>query len=316
MIPSWKHKPSKTKSTSALKGVKLVIESVDYALAKEMLGKLHNDQRNLSPAHVRRLMKALLAGEWDQELGGLDPLAFDKKAKLVNGQHRLTMLVQAYEDHAWDGTVDFLVAYNVPREILFVKDIGKSRSTFDVAKTTGQGLEKDELTIARRMFIGTGHRRATRGVTDRTIIEYTKKHLEAIRKVSKWLGKFKRDRNKVAAAFARALEWGGPKSRLKYAANVLAEGVVDKGKKADAILVSLRDRIILGNNGGGAGRSKWDSYGATGWVLSKWLGGEVVKRVNVAKVESFPLEDDLKIEGPWYEVEADYNQLSEAFSEE
>jgi hypothetical protein len=97
--------------------------------AATWLTRNHPRNRPLDRVHVKRLAGAILAGKWKQTA---ETVQSDEDGYLVNGQHRLTAIVQA------NRPASLLVAMGVDREAIEAMDQGKVRSTADTLGTRGK----------------------------------------------------------------------------------------------------------------------------------------------------------------------------------
>lgn len=104
------------------------IELVTPEMAKKWLGLNHRN-RKLSDPVVRRLAGALSRNEW---MISTDAIGLDSDDGVVNGQHRLTMIIE--EDRA----VEMLVVRNVDPNIIRVIDQGMSRSFSQLLQMDGR----------------------------------------------------------------------------------------------------------------------------------------------------------------------------------
>lgn len=97
-------------------------------LAKELLGRNHKN-RKLSEAQVQRLGGAVSRGEW---MISTDAIGIDSDGGVVNGQHRLQMVVETGVE------LDMLVLYNVDPNIIRVIDQGMGRSFSQLLQMDGR----------------------------------------------------------------------------------------------------------------------------------------------------------------------------------
>jgi hypothetical protein len=102
------------------------LETITPEKAARILEK--NKNRTISWARARTLTDAMLAGQW--QLTG-QTIQIDKNGYLVDGQHRLTAIVQS------NRTQRFFVARNVPPKARDVTDYVRARSASDVLKMHG-----------------------------------------------------------------------------------------------------------------------------------------------------------------------------------
>lgn len=107
--------------------VHTTIELVTPDMAKEWM-KSNTSNRPLSQATVKRFIGAMQRGEW--MLNG-EAICFDIKGNLVNGQHRLTAILQS------NITVPLVLVWNVPEGAFATYDSGKKRTSAEVFATKG-----------------------------------------------------------------------------------------------------------------------------------------------------------------------------------
>ncbi len=103
------------------------IEKITPEMAAEFL-EANGTNRKISRNVVDRYARAMRAGRWKLSHQGI---AFDIDGRLVDGQHRLTAILQSGE------TIESLVVHNAPRDMFDVLDNGKSRSPGDTLGILG-----------------------------------------------------------------------------------------------------------------------------------------------------------------------------------
>jgi len=108
--------------------MKVLIEKVTPQIAQIMLSK-NKSNRPISDGHVYRLRKAMMSGEW-VEMNG-ESLKFDYDGNLIDGQHRLTALIQA------GATINFLVISELDPSVFDSIDQVRIRSLSDVMACNG-----------------------------------------------------------------------------------------------------------------------------------------------------------------------------------
>lgn len=101
-------------------------------LAEKWLGQNHSN-RNLRPALVERYCRDMDAGNW-RYTG--ETITFDSDGRLVDGQHRLSALVEHGEP------LLFLVAWDVEPEAQDVMDTGAKRLASDMLSMRGDPTPK------------------------------------------------------------------------------------------------------------------------------------------------------------------------------
>lgn len=105
------------------------IETITPEMAKQWLDVNHRN-RKLSDPVVRRLAGVIRRGEWMSS--STDGLGLDVDGGVVNGQHRLTAIIEA------DQPVRMLVVRNVDREVIKVIDQGLHRNFAQLLQMDGR----------------------------------------------------------------------------------------------------------------------------------------------------------------------------------
>jgi hypothetical protein len=95
------------------------IEEITPETAKQWLGANHKNRR-LSDPVVTRLAGIIRRGEWMSD--STDGIGLDADGGVINGQHRLTAVIEA------DETIHALVVRNVRPEVIKVIDQGRGRT--------------------------------------------------------------------------------------------------------------------------------------------------------------------------------------------
>lgn len=116
---------------------------VTPALAAEWLTKNTDNYRKLRPAKVRELINALKQGTWKLTHQGI---AFDVEGKLIDGQHRLTAIVES------GVSADMFVSFNVGLDAVNVLDIGAKRQFSDVLARQGEHLSTLLASVVMRLW--------------------------------------------------------------------------------------------------------------------------------------------------------------------
>lgn len=98
------------------------IQNVDAELAKAWLGK-NKRNRKIRESIVSRYRSDMAAGHWSF---AADPIRFDEKGMLIDGQHRLTALSELP-----DLTIPMLVVSGLPADSQMIMDQGAKRTPGD-----------------------------------------------------------------------------------------------------------------------------------------------------------------------------------------
>ena len=105
------------------------IELVTPTIARGMLATNFRNNRNLNRVSLAKMTKDMRDGAWKENL--LDPIRFNKKGELIDGQHRLTALVQA------NVALRMLVVRNIDEDDVHAIDTGRNRTPGDMLKIAG-----------------------------------------------------------------------------------------------------------------------------------------------------------------------------------
>lgn len=248
--------------------------SVTPEMATAWLSKnTHN--RRINKGHVQRLRSDLVEGRWKFNP---DPVSFDPEGTVLNGQHRLTAIV--------DSGVPALLAvcFNVPPDAMSVMDQGVPRKLKDIA-----GISNREAAVATSMLCG----------LDRSGKDYPSKG-----ELATFFRRFEPEISfaislcptstrglrvaAIPAAIARAACGHIDRDTLSAFATVLMSGM--PVTNTDATVIRLRDRLMSGikfNQGAGAR----DVYGSVERALIAYSKGQILGKIFPAKEELFPLPD-------------------------
>ncbi|MFY0406894.1 hypothetical protein [Solicola sp. PLA-1-18] len=116
------------------------VRDVDPATAETWLG-LNQNNRNVRRAVVDSYARDMASGEW--ALNG-ETLKIDQAGKLIDGQHRLSAVVQA------GVTVPMIVVRGVEAEAMDTVDAGAKRTYADALKLRGETNPATLASVARR----------------------------------------------------------------------------------------------------------------------------------------------------------------------
>ncbi len=104
------------------------VESIDREKAKEYLSLNFESNRSLRPRAIAFLVDDMKNGDFHLSW---DCITFNEEGLLVNGQHRLSALVEA------DATYDFCVVRNISHETIKHFDTGNKRGQADRISVSG-----------------------------------------------------------------------------------------------------------------------------------------------------------------------------------
>ncbi len=99
--------------------------------------------RRLNASHVARLAEDIRRGDWRQTF---DPIRFNKKGELVDGQHRLSAIVTSGK------TVALYVVRNLDARAMAVIDTGRARSVADAMQINGVANARKLAAAAKVLY--------------------------------------------------------------------------------------------------------------------------------------------------------------------
>ena len=106
--------------------------SFDYVTPEKaafmLTSNVDNYRNRLNRKHINNLKNELMLGEWKATTQGI---GFDTNGVLVDGQHRLTAIVES------GVTAQLLVCYNLQPDSKLKVDVGKKRSMTDLTGLSG-----------------------------------------------------------------------------------------------------------------------------------------------------------------------------------
>lgn len=125
--------------------------------------KTNMSNRNLSRQNVEFIVSQLKKGKW--KFNG-ESISFDSKGKLLNGQHRLTAVVESNQP------IDTLVILGIQEEAFHTMDTGKIRTAGDILSTKGYSGANTLASVARLVIsLQTGYKGIATGGLKRTNID-------------------------------------------------------------------------------------------------------------------------------------------------
>lgn len=123
----------------ASKATTVSVERWTPTQAKEALGTNHVN-RNLREAQVKKYTRDMEEGRWTF---CPDPIAFDKKGNLINGQHRLNAQIAANK------TIQWVVVKDAPDDTQKTMDSGAVRTLPDLLQFEGFGQARTLGAVAK-----------------------------------------------------------------------------------------------------------------------------------------------------------------------
>lgn len=280
MVPVMSARPAGSLPAGAQPSVSW--EVITPATAAAYLATNADHQRRLSAHIVTRYAADMRSGRWMQTHQGI---AFDANGKLIDGQHRLSAIVES------GASVGMIVYRNAAPESICVIDDNYTRSIQQTMKILdGVAISNFEKATGTRMFLRAGGNYAT-SVTKTVLRDYLRTHLADIRWVCLMFDAARAPgvrRAPVAAPVVRALVAGADRQRLKEFVSVLAGGIATK--QEHRIVIILRDWLtqtaMRSNSGGSAAATV---YRKAERALQAFLNGERIKTLYEATSELFPL---------------------------
>jgi hypothetical protein len=115
---------------------------VTPALATSWLETMAANRR-LNTTHVERLAEDIRRGDWRQTF---DPIRFNKKSELVDGQHRLSAIVASGK------TLPLYIARNLDARAMAVIDTGRARSVADAMQINGVPHARKLAAAAKALY--------------------------------------------------------------------------------------------------------------------------------------------------------------------
>lgn len=209
------------------------IREVSPELAADLLAK-NTANRAINKRAVARYAAAMSRGAW---LIGNDAICIGKDGILLNGQHRLSAVVES------GCTVQMLFRKDVDQGELFAMDQGNKRIGADIATLTGHAMSKSQAKALR--FLGTEWSFTATIATPPvdTLIALDDEWSLYLESASKLISSAKRNLGIPMAAAAEALRWPHLDGRQSMVAdffsimwdNVAASDRATDGRHADFI---------------------------------------------------------------------------------
>lgn len=266
---------------------------VTYALVEytpetafDVLTSRNKVNRRIYPVAIAIFKAIIQEDQWDPEAG---VIMFDKNGDLINGQHRLTAIVEAGKP------VLVRVAYNVDP---------KTRGNIDTIqrRRTDQDISRMLYNVDRRpVEFGTATRAYLRGgrrVGDQTLLPMQRQEIMA-----KWQEpvdfaiaavrhKYKELLSVGLAVIARAY-FTADHDKLREFGQVMATGMATDGSHQPIIL--LRNWLTAGSGSKARQEARnQDVYRKTERALKAFLDGEDLDKLYTVKTEQFPVPADME----------------------
>lgn len=205
-------------------GLRIERQTVTPEQARYWLAVTNVHNRPLNKVWLRQLISDRMHGRWKPTHQGI---AFDTNGHLVDGQHRLHMVV------ATNLPTELTVAYGLEPATREVVDQTYKRAPSHTLATEGITNAKPVSSLARTILVCT----ETRTPTHPEVIEFTHKHMALLQRYAGLSGKLSAG---TAAAFVHAelLGWQGIQEAGRRLSDLDFSG---KGDPMQALGKALRD---------------------------------------------------------------------------
>lgn len=217
--------------------IQATVRQITPDMAYGLLTKNTKNYRRISPTVVQRYAEVMRRGEW--ELNG-EPITFAKDGTLLNGQHRLTAVVES------GATVQMLVVTGIDNDVVTYDD-GKIRSSVDIARAQGINASTRELAVSNLMcsesFDGHKFHRSSK----RNIADYCGAHLNQIKQATAICGSGAvtiMRRSWAMAAIYLLLRNGEDAGMLSDFAEIVNTGLPITGRESSSAIV-FRNMIYM-----------------------------------------------------------------------
>jgi hypothetical protein len=242
--------------------------------AKAYLENNFGRNRSLKPRSFARLCEALRSGHFYPIH---QAIAFDEDDKLVDGQHRLSAIVET-------GVATWLiVAYGVRREHLSAIDRGKARSDADqIRATTDMDIGHVHVAIAKAMWIGIDSSRLRAEMSDYDTQQFLIRHFDAIMFVAK--GSRKKGLTAMVRGMIAKAYYHADQAKLVRFMEVLSTGDVMGPNESAATRLRDYSRELSRT-----GTHRMSIARRTISALSAFLEDRPLSKLYEASVDPFPL---------------------------
>jgi hypothetical protein len=247
--------------------------------------------RPLNRTNLRKLVRDMRNGMF---ITTTEPLKFNKKGGIINGQHRLNAIVESGEGQ-W-----FRVERGVPDEQLIVLDNGYRRTLADAEYILQAGGVRHEL-LRLRFAVSNAMARGMRGAnatSDQEKRAFYNKHLEALVWVMEQAGGAATQTRSIGIRLPTTLL--APVARAYYTVDrvqlerfvaLLRNPTLGTG---EGVITLLRDYILQNTTLGWAQRDLL--YRLTETAIMAFLQRREPKRLRPADKELFPLPEEEELQ--------------------
>lgn len=251
-------------------------------LAKILLGRNIENNRRVAARRVSRYANQMILGEWKVS----DPLKFNERGDLFDGQHRLHAVIEA------NIAVPFVVLFGYPSESMSCVDLGAGRNVSDVAKIEGidMGLNKAAIVMAMATDYGAGSTISGESFTLQQRIDFYQEHKEVVDFAAQYFGKTAVKHAHIRAAIAKACYYEDEDRLLEFM-KVLDTGFPLNGNEDNAA-IAMRNAFLAVKKASGSHEVRRTLHRKTTFAIKKFC-----KRVNIqapreAAKDLYPLPTD------------------------
>lgn len=258
------------------------------AVARELLKNNHPRNRKLKKSRIQTYRNDILNGFWELSW---EPVAIDEDGWLVDGQNRLTAIVEA------DRPAPIWLVTHAPKRALKAAGHGLARSVADAAKIAGE--DKPNMTclvgVARAMMYGCKAPSFTYSTQE--VLAFIKAHEAALDFTMTLMivNKPGITQAPVKACVARAW-YHGDRERIKEFCAILYTGLPGDPEK-DSGALRLRNWLMENFTSGQRRTAKAKPqrqivYGKTQQALMAFLERRAVDKLYESSKELFPLPEE------------------------
>ena len=256
-----------------------VFMDISPEIAHSWLENNNNINRRMRPGLVAKYARDKANARWLTTHQGA---AFDWNGELLDGQHSLASIIES------GITTKMLIVRGLDPKVRMVADTGAPRKAADVLKLIGWKDAHNTDVAVVRMLMADGEP-YTRRPTTQEIINAYETYRDAAKTAMGFFPKKKRHITiaPVYAPLARATYTENP-DRLQEFADILFDGMAEKGRKGHASVILLRDhllgaRVVTGNT------VVKDVYAIVEPVLKAFLEDVKLTKLEPTKEELFPI---------------------------
>lgn len=257
------------------------VETITPEVAARYLAtQSHN--RPVSPKKVTEWVSKIREGKWHVTHQGI---AFDKDGKLLDGQHRLNAIIQS------GISIDMMVTRGLDRHVFEYIDIGKARTSTDIALLMGEHVSNQTMAAAGLLLCRKSYYKEPESSNRNTVVDSYLRHQEALMFAERVLtNKAMRaaSHSGVRAAIAAAYYFE-PVERLEEFGKILSSGICSKTE--DSAAIALRDYISKLVSGGGGKKNQLDVFAKSQTAIKAFCEHREIKRLNALKDQIYYVGD-------------------------